>query len=114
VRAFEQTPGRSVYSSSVLVAADGASLSQLDIVAATRRVLGRSSPERICLLSWARVRALQDMSEREVCRNNGWSRASYQHRVNRGLRLVADALNRARTADALQVLDVSRETCSAS
>jgi hypothetical protein len=94
VRAFRTLPDRSIYAAGdVLIAADGRELRELDLVRASARYLGRASPERVAVLTWARCAALR-LSVRELCSERGWSRGTFMRRRARALAAIANGLNR--------------------
>jgi hypothetical protein len=94
--AFRTLPDRALHGAGdVLVATDGRELRNFDIVWASTRYLGRASPERIAVLTWARCIALR-RSVRELCTERGWSRGTFMRRRARALAAIADGLNRDR------------------
>ena len=67
----------------------------VELILATNRYLGQASDDRLCLLTFARAKADGTAIVR-LCRDRGWSRATFYRRVTRAAETVAARLNRDR------------------
>jgi hypothetical protein len=107
IAAFEVMPSLPVYSPArgVLQPVIGEAVTELELLAATALVLGRSSPRRTMLLAWARAmaRASSDQSVRDLCRANGWPLSTLYHRRDRSLELMAVWMTMAFVEEGLSV-----------
>lgn len=65
----------------------------LNFVLATAKYLRWDSDERLMLLTWARAKASGD-SIRDICRQQGWSRNTFERRHKAACRTIAAGLNR--------------------
>lgn len=88
-------PGRPIYSpiANVLLPADGSEGRPFDVLQLSAVFLGRSSRERIEVLTWARHKAARRL--RTAAAAGGIDRGAQRRRVARTLATLADALNMA-------------------
>lgn len=97
IAAFRLMPGAPIYSPRIDVLRSAFLLEYpvagADIIVVTSIVLGRTSKDRIRLLTVCRARAA-GQSVRALCIESNWSRASVYRAVHRGSWRVAEALNR--------------------
>lgn len=102
IAAFVALPGSAVQArDGALRPAAGSSInpSHFDWIAYSAKVLGRSSRERLAVLTWARVEAhrragYHGTGVKGFCRDMGWSRHVFLARKDAALRTLAAARSR--------------------
>ena len=95
IEAFRRMPSTGLYVTLTTVqrAMPGVQLPGLNIITLTARYLGAASDPRIKVLTWARAKAVGP-SVREICREKGWSRTSFDRVRKAALQDLAAAFNR--------------------
>lgn len=105
VQAFREFPSEPIYSArlnafepTAATKGDGAGwllrLKGFQLIAVTAILLGRESPERLALLTWARVRAgMAGESVGSFCRLQAWSRQTFDNRRRAAAKAVVDGIN---------------------
>jgi hypothetical protein len=92
VAAFQRLPNTPIYAAtrSSLEPVEGP-IDGLDLIVLTGVCLGRESPERLELLTYARALAMKRVLP--ICREKGWSRATLYRHIEVSAATVAECLN---------------------
>ncbi|MBV9264288.1 MAG: hypothetical protein JO324_08200 [Candidatus Eremiobacteraeota bacterium] len=98
VEAFKSLPDRLVCVERGRLAIEGVSPKTADILEWPSRFLlpnldCAGADEVLCLMTWARARAMPVHSVAEFCRNRGLARVTFDHRRRRALEKIAWELN---------------------
>jgi hypothetical protein len=96
VRAFAALVAAPVFSpreNVLLPLVYGRGAAPMELIGLTSTYLGRSSRQRLFLLTWARAQAGVGASASEACREQGWSRATFERDRRKAAETVAAGLN---------------------